>query len=102
MFRWIRRKEGSSGFYLDNPPPIFPKNTPEPLSFQLVLRMASFITASYANRHDSDRTLFLPIHLAFRSLPFTAFGCDGAGVPNRHFGEGCLSAASSLAILFGA
>ncbi len=31
-----------------------------------------------------------------------AFGCGGAAAPNRPFGEGCLSGASSLAILFGA
>ncbi len=31
-----------------------------------------------------------------------AFGCGGAAAPNRLFGEGCLSGASSLAILFGA
>jgi hypothetical protein len=28
-------------------------------------------------------------------------GCGGAAAPNRLFGEGCLSGASSLAILFG-
>ncbi len=32
---------------------------------------------------------------------FTCVGCGGAGVPNRLLGEGCLSGASSLAILFG-
>ena len=31
-----------------------------------------------------------------------AFECDGAAAPNRLLGEGCLSGASSLAILFGA
>ena len=31
-----------------------------------------------------------------------AFGRGGAAAPNRLFGEGCLSRASSLAILFGA
>ena len=38
----------------------------------------------------------------FHSVGITAFGCGGAGGPNRLFGESCLSGASSLAILFGA
>ncbi|MEC4679978.1 MAG: hypothetical protein VST67_04685, partial [Nitrospirota bacterium] len=36
------------------------------------------------------------------ALTYPAFERGGAGVPNRLFGEGCLSGASSLAILFGA
>ncbi len=35
-------------------------------------------------------------------LDLPAFGCGGAGAPNRLLGEGCLSGASSLALLFGA
>jgi len=35
----------------------------------------------------------------FNSVGITAFGCGGDEAPNRLFGESCLSAASSLAIL---
>ena len=37
-----------------------------------------------------------------RGFGFHCVGRGGAGAPNRLFGEGCLSRASSLAILFGA
>jgi len=41
------------------------------------------------------------LHLSVLSLVFHCLGRGGASGPNRLFGEGCLSRASSFAILFG-
>jgi len=40
--------------------------------------------------------------LSFSGRYGSRVGCGGAAAPNRLFGEGCLSGASFLAILFGA
>ncbi len=66
-----------------------------------------FLKAHELGASMSIEFVEFPLQAQFENLVcfflecLTAFGRGGASVPNRPLGEGCLSGASSLAILFG-
>ncbi|MDA1305492.1 MAG: hypothetical protein O2999_14610 [Nitrospirae bacterium] len=75
-----------------------PRPRQEPKSKQSIWRIIKLLSQDCSVTENSPSVAFE----SFYSSGITAFGCGGAGAPNRLLGESCLSEASSLAIVFGA